>query len=90
MGIFYLDPDDPPGIVRGQARDRTHFYIGTYRYVHPENLPIEKIEFDDFEITGLDGERLILHRCDQRPPVDYFFLEPTDPERIRRRSDLDR
>lgn len=86
-GYFYRDPGDPSGIVWGEARDRAHLYVGSYRYVLPEQLPVDEISLDDFEISGLDGDRVILHRRNQPPPVDYFFLEPTDPGRIRRPDD---
>ncbi|MCF6256516.1 MAG: hypothetical protein L3J98_09005 [Gammaproteobacteria bacterium] len=83
-GYFYRDSNDPPGVIRGEARDRTHLYSGRYKYTHPEGVPVGEIDFGDFEISGLDGERLILHRRNQPPPVEYFYLEPTDPDRIRR------
>jgi len=84
-GSFTRHTEDPEGIVRGAARDRSHFYEGNYRAESGSFDVSAGIDFSAFEISGLDGEKVLLYRRNQPPPVEYFFLVPTQPEAIRRR-----
>ena len=81
-GYVYRDPSDPAGRFRGESRDRMHLYKGSYRYDHPSGRPFDEIDPTEFEVTGLDGATLILHRRDQAPPVEYFHLVPEAPEDV--------
>lgn len=82
-GAFARHAGDPPGIVRGSARDRSHFYEGPYRAESGTFDISGGIDFAAFEISGLDGERVVLHRRNQPPPVDYFYLVPVDTDQVR-------
>lgn len=82
-GHFYYDPSDPPGLIRGEARDRAHLYQGLYQLLDPNGLARQDIQLEAFEVSGMDGSRVILHRRDQPPPVDYVYLMPHAPEAVR-------
>lgn len=86
-GAFARHNADPPGVVRGSARDRLHLYEGTYVAVSGSYDVSAGIDFDAFEISGLDSERVILHRRDQPAPVDFFYLVPEEPAKIQRPLD---
>ena len=88
-GRFTRHPEDPPGVIRGQVRDRDHFYEGPYRAEPGKFVPSPAVGFPDCEVSDLDGVRVLLHRRNQPPPVDFFFLGPERPEDIRRRANGD-
>lgn len=84
-GVFFRSPEDPAGVVRGQARDRLHYYEGFYQ-AESGNYDVSMgVHFGAFELHGLDGANVLLRRQNQAPPVDYFFLVPMTEENVRLR-----
>lgn len=83
-GHFKVMPLDGGSVVTGEVRDRSHWYTGPYQPVGAQGVPVSTDVLADFEVTGLDGARVILHRRNQPPPVDVIYLEPTNPEDIRK------
>lgn len=84
-GRFSIEQRGQDLVVVGEVRDRKHWYAGDYRLVNTDGDGIDLPAFVDFEVAGLDGHKVILHRRNAEPPIDVLYLYPVQLENLRTR-----
>ena len=77
------DDRDPEGIFRGEYVDRGKRYTGKFRYVPPEGKPIPEDLFSAYILSSFaDSSVNVRPRNRETRPINYFYLEPVNPEDI--------
>ena len=79
------DDRDPEGIFRGEYVDKEKRYTGKFRYVHPEGKPIPEDLFSAYSLSNFASSSVDVRPLNRdRRPINYFYLEPVNPEDIER------
>ena len=79
--------NDPEGVFRGEYIDKLKWYKGFFRYKHPEGKQIPKNVFSDYYLSHFSSESKgvgVYSITKGKPPVEYFYLQITNPEDIKR------